>query len=111
MLGHELSELTHHARVGRPGRPTALELRDHCADALVVEQRANEQLARFVAGMRERWEQNLLLLSEVRDCLPREEAQELCDCSAALAVLGLRGLPEPSRCDKRVVMIVRERNE
>jgi hypothetical protein len=111
MLGHELPELTHHGRVGRPGHPTALELRDHRTDALVVEQRLNEQFARFVAGMRERWEQNLLLLSEVRDCLPREEAQELRDRSAALNLIGLRGLPEPSRCDKRVMMVVRERNE
>jgi hypothetical protein len=111
MLGHELPELQHHGRVGRSGRPTTLELRDQGTDALVTEQRQNEQLARFVVGTRESWEQELLLLAEVRDGFRCEEAQELGEHCAAPILIGLRALAQPSRLNERVVMVVRERDE
>jgi len=77
----------------------------------VVEQRSHEQVARFAVGVSERREQDFLFLPEVRDCFRREEAQKVRNRNAALTLLGLRGLPEPPRCDKGVVMVVRERNE
>lgn len=106
MLLEEAGEVAHQF-----GIRLEFELSDQSMDALVLEERLDEQLAGGAFLVGERREELLLLLAEVADRVGAEEAQEVFDGGAALGLVAFGRTAQPACLNEGVMVIVRERDE
>ena len=108
---HLLGELPHRGGVRPAGRQPAAEAAGEGVEALVLEQRLDEERGSVALLVREQREELLLLLAEVPQGLGREELEEARDGGQAFGVVAAGGAAQPACLHERVVVVVRERDK
>jgi hypothetical protein len=107
----EVAQLSLHRRVGASrgdALPESLRTR---VDSLVLEERTQQQLVGGVVLIDDERKEPLFLLPEVLNRVGGVEREKPLDRVQSNGLAVVRRLHQPSRLDKRVVVVVRKRDE